>query len=209
MTAQSGRLVVLVSGSGTNLQALIDAIAAGELDARIAAVVSDRKAAYGLVRAEQNQIPAVYFPAKPFAGADRPREAYDTELALRVAQYKPEVIVLAGFMRILTPAFLDRFPRRVINLHPALPGEYPGTNAIERAFADYEAGALSRSGCMVHYVVPEVDAGPVIVQAEVPFEPGDTLESFANRMHAAEHRIIVEATGRVLSIIRREANGTD
>ncbi len=195
---RKARLVVLISGSGTNLQAILDACAEGRLPAEVVLVVSNRKAAYGLVRAERAGVPTLYFPLKPYRDAGLSREQYDADLAERVAAYKPDLIVLAGWMHILSPAFLDRFPNRVINLHPALPGMFPGTHAIERAFEAFRRGEITHSGCMVHYAVPEVDAGPVIVQAEVPINDTDTLETFEERMHTTEHRLIVEAIAHVL-----------
>lgn len=187
------RLAVFISGSGTNLQAILDAIAAGQLEAEVVLVVSNRKAAFGLVRAERAGVPTLYFPLKPYSEAGLSRETYDAELGDRVSAYHPDLIVLAGWMHIFSPAFLDQFPRRVINLHPALPGTFAGTGAIRRAYEAYQRGEITASGCMVHSVVPEVDAGPVIAQAAVPFEPGDTLADFEARMHATEHRLLVEA----------------
>lgn len=189
-SAMSGpsRLVVLVSGQGTNLGALLDACAGGVLDATIVAVVSNRADAYGLVRAEHAGVPTVVVTAE--AGEARPD--YDRRLVDAVAPFAPDLVVLAGWMRILTPTFVGRFP--VLNLHPALPGQFPGTNAIERAFAAWEAGEITESGVMVHWVPDAgVDDGPVIVQTVVPFVSGDTLETFATRIHAVEHRAIVEA----------------
>jgi formyltetrahydrofolate-dependent phosphoribosylglycinamide formyltransferase len=187
------RLVVLISGSGTNLQAILDAQAAGELPIAVKLVVSNRKSAYGLVRAAQAGVPTVYYPLKACAEAGRSREAYDADLADRLAIFSPHLVVLAGWMHVLSPAFLNRLPCPVINLHPALPGAFPGTHAIQKAFEAYQHGQIDHSGCMVHTVVPEVDAGPVIAQAVVPFEPGDTLESFEARMHTTEHRLIIDA----------------
>jgi formyltetrahydrofolate-dependent phosphoribosylglycinamide formyltransferase len=185
-------LVVLISGSGTNLQAIIEAIENGNLKAKIALVVSNRKAAYGLTRAETHHIPFLYFPLKPYLDAGKSRESYDADLAMRVAEYQPTLIVLAGWMHIVTPAFLEPFPKRVINLHPALPGTFPGTQAIERAFEAYHRGEINESGCMIHHVIPEVDAGEVITKATVPFKDGDTLDAYEERMHEAEHQLIVE-----------------
>lgn len=193
------RLAILISGSGTNLQAILDAIAAGELTAEPVVVVSDKQDAYGLVRAEQAGVPTLYFPYKPYRQDGR--EAYDAALAQTLQGYRPDLIVLAGWMRILTPAFLDPFHKRVINLHPALPGQFAGTHAIERAYEAYQQGQISQSGCMVHYAIPQVDAGPVIAQAEVPILPQDSLDDFATRMHQAEHRLIVEATKLALSAL--------
>ena len=193
------RVVVMISGSGTNLQALLDAMAAGRLDAVPAGVISNRREAYGLVRAAQAAVPTLYFPYTPYR--ERGRAAYDRDLARHVAAFRPDLIVLAGWMRILTPAFLDRFPGRVINLHPALPGQFAGTRAIERAFDAYRRGEIHASGCMVHYVVPEVDAGPVVATAGVPFLEADSLEQFKARMHAVEHDLIVRATGIALAAL--------
>lgn len=187
------RVAVLVSGSGTNLQALIDAIDVGHLPCEIVVVVSNRKQAYGLQRATDANIPTEYFPLKPYKEADKSRDAYDADLAKLVKQYEPDLIVLAGWMHILSPAFLDEFPQRVINLHPALPNEFVGVNAIERAYEAAQDGEIDHSGVMVHYAIPEVDAGAVIIHAEVPILKTDTLDDFASRMHATEHQLIVHA----------------
>lgn len=191
-------IVVLISGNGSNLQALIDAVVDQWLPTTIDLVVSNRKSAYGLQRAERAGIPTKVLTLKSFLDAGQTREDYDRGLAEHLLSYAPDLIVLAGWMHILSAAFLTHFPRRVINLHPALPGQFAGTNAIERAFAAYQRGELDRSGCMVHYAIPEVDAGDVIMQEVVPFLPIDTIESFTERMHAAEHRIIVESVRRLL-----------
>lgn len=191
--ADPARLIVLISGNGSNLQALIDAIAHGKLNAHIALVVSNRKDAYGLQRAAAAGIPTLYFPFKLYRDAGRDRKAYDADLAAALLPYQPDLIVMAGWMHIFSGHFLVHFPRRVINLHPALPGIFDGPHAIERAFEAFQNGEITYSGCMVHYAIPEVDAGEVIVQATVPLLPEDTLTSFAERMHAAEHQIIVQA----------------
>lgn len=196
--SEKKRLVVLISGSGTNLQAILDAARDGRLPAEVVLVVSNRKEAYGLTRAERAGAATLYFPLRPYRERGRSREEYDADLAERIAVYEPDLIVLAGWMLLLSPAFLDRFPDKVINLHPALPGAFPGVNAIERAYDAYQRGEITRSGCMVHLAIPEVDAGPVIAQREVAIYPEDSLEDFANRMHAAEHRLIVEAVAACL-----------
>jgi formyltetrahydrofolate-dependent phosphoribosylglycinamide formyltransferase len=193
------RLVVLISGSGTNLQAIMDAIGAGVLDAEIGLVVSNRKAAYGLVRAQEVGIPTLYFPLKPYTDTGKDRAQYDADLAAEIVPYKPDLIVLAGWMHIFSPAFLNVFPKRVINLHPALPGVFAGINAIERTFEAYQKGEVAHGGCMVHYVIPEVDAGAVVVQEIVPINPQDKLADFEARLHAAEHRLIVEAVRRCIT----------
>ena len=191
------RLIVLLSGSGSNLQAILDAIASGQLRAQAALVVSNRKAAFGLTRAAQAGVPTLYFPLKPYTDAGRPREQYDADLAACLAGHEPDLIVLAGWMHVFGPAFLTRFAGQVINLHPALPGTFPGTHSIQRAYEAWRRGEITHSGCMVHYAVPEVDAGPIIVQRVVPFQPDDTAETYEARIHQAEHAILVEALQKV------------
>ena len=167
------RLVVLASGTGSNLQAILDACADGRLPGRVVAVVSDRPEALALARATRGR--RARPPLAPTAGESR--ADYDARLADAVAAHDPDVVVLAGWMRILTMSFLGRFPGRVVNLHPALPGELPGTHAIERAWHEALAGERTRTGVMVHLVPDEgVDAGPVLATATVPIQPDDTLE---------------------------------
>lgn len=187
------RLAVLISGNGSNLQAIIDAVAAGSLDARIAVVVSNRKAAYGLERARRAHIPDRYFPLKPYRDAQRSRAEYDADLAALVNEYTPDWVVLAGWMHILSEAFLGRFPSRVVNLHPALPGQFPGAHAIDDALAAFARGEVEQTGVMVH-LVPDarVDEGPALAEQAVPIRAGDTRETLAERIHAVEHRLLVE-----------------
>jgi phosphoribosylglycinamide formyltransferase-1 len=188
--AEKARLVVLISGSGTNLQAILDACASGALPAQVAAVVSNKREAFGLERARRAGVPAIARPRPK----EQDRRAYDGELADLVASHRPDWIILAGWMRILSSNFLDRFPERVINLHPALPGTFPGTHAIERAFDAYQKGEIPATGVMVHLVPDEgVDCGPVLLQEEVPIQPDDTLESLEARIHTVEHRLLVAA----------------
>lgn len=192
----TARLAVLVSGNGSNLQAILDACAAGRLDADVVVVVSNRAGAYALERAVAAAVPAHHLSAAGFA--DRP--AYDAALADLVAQHRPDWVVLAGWMRILTMAFLARFPGRVVNLHPALPGAFPGAHAIDDAWAAHLAGGLDRTGVMVHLVPDEgVDDGPVVATVEVPIVPGDSRESLEARIHAAEHELLVASLARLLS----------
>lgn len=196
MTSTPARVVVLASGGGSNLQAILDAIAAGHLAAEIVAVVSDRADAGALERARRADVPAIALVRQ----TDESRPEYDGRLAEVVAEYRPDVVVLAGWMRILTMAFLGRFAGRVMNLHPALPGELPGVRAIERAFEEHLAGHRSHSGVMVHLVPDEgIDDGPVILTEIVPIEADDALDTFAERVHAVEHRLIVEALARVIA----------
>ncbi|MCS6825403.1 MAG: phosphoribosylglycinamide formyltransferase [Caldilinea sp.] len=195
----TAKLAVLISGNGSNLQAIIDAIHTKALDAEIVLVVSNRKNAFGLVRAERAGIPTRYFPLKPYTDAGRPRTEYDADLAQIVTEYRPDWVVLAGWMHILSKAFLDHFPYRVVNLHPALPGQFPGAHAIADAFAAFRRGEIKQTGCMVHLVPDEaVDAGPVIGVAEVPIYRTDTLETLTDRMHQAEHRLLVQSLQRLI-----------
>jgi phosphoribosylglycinamide formyltransferase-1 len=188
------RLVVLASGRGSNLQAVLDACAAGELDAQVVAVVSDQASAGALARAATAGVPAVHVPRHD----GEPRADYDARLADVVAGFGPDYVVLAGWMRILTMSFLGWFPDRVVNLHPARPGELPGTRAIERAWAEYRAGRRSATGVMVHLVPDEgVDDGPVLAVADVAIHPDDTLDTLTARVHAVEHRLLVEALTRL------------
>lgn len=193
------RIAVLVSGNGSNLQAIIDAVRLRVLPAQVVVVVSNRKDAYGLERAAKANIPTHYFPLKPYTDAGKPRTEYDRDLAELVAGYKPDWVVLAGWMHLLSQAFLDRFPYRVINLHPALPGQFPGTNAIAEALAAYQAGRIKHTGCMVHLVPDEaVDSGPILGTADVTIYPTDTVETLAARMHQAEHTLLVQCLLRVM-----------
>jgi phosphoribosylglycinamide formyltransferase 1 len=182
------RLVVLASGNGSNLQAILDACADGRLPATVAAVVSDTAHARALDRADAAGIPAVHIGRRP----GESRADYDARLADLVSGFDPHWVILAGWMRVLTMNFLGWFPGMVVNLHPALPGELPGTHAIERAFTEAQAGARTRSGVMVHLVPDEgVDDGPVLATEPVPVLADDTLESFEARIHATEHRLLV------------------
>jgi formyltetrahydrofolate-dependent phosphoribosylglycinamide formyltransferase len=192
----TANLVVLISGGGTNLQAILEACASGILPAQVCAVISNKGDAYGLERARRAGIPAQELPQLK----DEDRRTYDARLADQVARYHPDWIVLAGWMRILSAAFLERFPRRVINLHPALPGTFPGTHAIERAYTAFRDGAIRSTGVMVHFVPDEgIDNGPVLGQAEVAIQADDTLETFEARIHATEHRLLVETLRRILT----------
>ena len=192
MSAAKKRIVVFASGQGTNLQALIDACKDGALDAHIVGVVSHAPTAIALRRAEKVGIPTTFVPLPK-----RERAAWDAALAERVRVMEPDVIVLAGWMRVLGAAFLDHFPGRVLNLHPALPDDLPGLHAIERAWDEAQAGLRKKTGVMVHLAVPEVDAGPVVVMEEVPI--GAEFDAFETRMHAVEHRLVVEGVRRVLA----------
>lgn len=193
------RIVVFISGNGSNLQAILDACADGTLDAEVVGVVSNRRKAFGLERARRAGVETTYFPLGPFKKRGASRAAYDAALAEAVAPFQAQTIVLAGWMHILSPAFLEAVACPVLNLHPALPGAFPGTHAIERALAAAQAGEIDHTGVMVHHVVPEVDAGPVVATEVVPIAPDDTLDTLAARMHATEHHLLVRAVGETLN----------
>lgn len=195
----TAKLAVLISGNGSNLQAIIDACRGGFLDAEVAVVVSNRKAAYGLQRAEKAGIPTVYHPLKPYKEAGRDRREYDADLARLVGEYRPDLVVLAGWMLILSSDFLDRFPYRVVNLHPALPGQFPGAHAIQDAFEAFQRGEIKETGVMVHLVPDEaVDAGPVIASEAVPIYPSDDIDTLTKRIHNVEHRLLIRALRRLI-----------
>ncbi|MEJ8569654.1 phosphoribosylglycinamide formyltransferase [Elongatibacter sediminis] len=176
-------VTVLISGTGTNLQALIDARQARRLDLEFVQVVSNRPEAPGLRRAQQAGIPVTVVDHTEFAD----REAFDRELANTVAQGAPDLVVLAGFMRILGPAMLQRFENRMINLHPSLLPLYRGTDTYRRAL---EAGDREH-GASVHFVTAELDGGPVISQVRIPVETGDTPERLEARLAPREHDLLV------------------
>jgi phosphoribosylglycinamide formyltransferase 1 len=195
MTARP-RLVVLLSGQGSNLQALLDASSVNRLPADVVAVISNQPDAFGLERARRAGLPAILLEKAP----SQTRREYDTALADTVAAYAPHFVVLAGWMRLLTMDFLERFPNRVINLHPALPGAFPGVNAIARAYAAFQLGTLTETGVMVHLVPDEgVDSGPVLAQSSVPILPGDTLADLEARVHAVEHDLLVTTLARLVT----------
>lgn len=174
-------VVVLISGSGSNLQALIDSLAAGDTPARISAVISNRADAYGLTRAAHAGIPTAVLDHKAFAD----REAFDTALVQTIDAYAPQLVILAGFMRILTPAFVRHYQGRLLNIHPSLLPKYKGLDTHKRVL---EAGDAEH-GCSVHFVTEELDGGALVVQAVTAVRPDDTAESLALRVHQLEHRI--------------------
>jgi len=196
------RLAVLISGFGSNLQAIINAIERGQLtDAQIALVVSDQAGVYGLERARRHNTPALHFPYPPRRQGQEARQARDGELAALLQEHNVDWVVLAGWLRVLSAAFLVQFPGRVINVHPALPGQFPGLHAIERAFAAYQNGQIEETGVMVHFVPDEgVDGGPLILSETIPIEPEDSLETLEGRVHAVEHRLLVATLHQVLSV---------
>ena len=196
-------IAILISGFGSNLQAIIDAVAAGQLPGvEIAVVVSNRKAAYGLQRAQQAGIATEYRPLKPYRDAGRSREEYDADLAaLLCDRYQVVWVVQAGWMHLFSMAFLHHFPGRVINLHPALPGMFPGMESIDRAWQAYQRGEIEHTGVMLHLVPDQaVDEGPVLAQRVVPIYPTDTLEALEARVHQTEHQLLVETLHELLCL---------
>ena len=192
---RTSRLVVLCSGTGTNLQAVMDACAAGTIRASVVAVGSNRPDALALGRANDAGIVTFVVTTKP--GEERGQ--YDSRLAEHVAAHRPDWIVLAGFMRLLTMNFLGRFPGKVVNVHPALPGAFPGTKAIERAYDAAQRGEIDRTGIMIHLVPDEgVDDGPVLAVAEVPIVAGVDVETLMKRMHDVEHDLLTTTLARLV-----------
>lgn len=193
----TARLVVLISGNGSNLQAILDACISGELNAQVVSVISNKADAYGLVRAKNAGVEATLFAKQP----NESRTDYDSRLADHVSTCLPDYVILAGWMRILSSSFLSVFPNRVINLHPALPGMFPGTHAIEHAFEAYQRGKVEHTGVMVHLVPDEgVDNGPVLAAEIVPIKPDDTLETLGTRVHLIEHKLLVNTIKSLISV---------
>jgi phosphoribosylglycinamide formyltransferase-1 len=180
----SVRLGVLVSGSGTNLQAVLDAAREGRLGAQVAVVVSNRAAAKALDRARDAGVEAVCLGHKEFAS----REAYDAALVALLRERGVDLVVLAGFMRIVTPVLLEAFPDRVVNIHPSLLPAFPGLDAQAQAFA----AGVAVSGCTVHLVDGGMDTGPILAQAAVPVHATDDVEALRLRILAEEHRLLPE-----------------
>lgn len=175
------RLVVLISGSGSNLQAFIDACRQADYPCTVAAVISNRPGVRGLVRAEAAGIPAEVLDHTHFAS----REAFDAELREHIEAYAPDLVILAGFMRILTPGFVQHFAGRLLNIHPSLLPKYPGLHTHQRALAAGDA----EHGATVHFVTADLDGGPTIVQERVPVLPGDDESTLAARVLEREHLI--------------------
>ncbi|MCC7033454.1 MAG: phosphoribosylglycinamide formyltransferase [Acidobacteria bacterium] len=184
------RLGVLISGRGSNLQAIIDAIAGGGLDATIAVVISNRPGARGLERARAAGIEAMVLEHGAFAS----REAYDRALVEELRRHDVGLVCLAGFMRLLSPVFIDAFPGAILNVHPSLLPSFPGAHAQRQAL---EHG-VKLAGCTVHLVTAELDAGPIVLQAAVPVREDDTEDTLSARILVEEHRLYTEAIALVL-----------
>jgi len=184
------RLGILLSGRGSNFEAIADSVAAGRIDARIGIVISNRPEARGLEVARQRGLPAVAIPSR---GLDR--EIYDRLLIEELHRHSVDLVCLAGFMRLLSAAFVREFPQRILNIHPSLLPAFPGLDAQHQAL---EHG-VKISGCTVHFVDEFLDAGPIVLQAAVPVRDDDTVESLSARILEQEHRIYSEAIAIVLS----------
>jgi phosphoribosylglycinamide formyltransferase-1 len=192
----TSRLVVLISGNGSNLQAILDACGSGQLDATVVCVISNKADAYGLIRAKNAGVESIHFPKLE----NESRQQYDSRLANYVTTKQSDYIILAGWMKILSSFFLSSFPNRVINLHPALPETFPGTHAIERAYEAYQRGQIKHTGVMVHLVPDEgVDNGPVLATELVPIFADDTLESLEARVHKTEHELLIQTLKQLIS----------
>ena len=174
-------IVVLISGSGSNLQAILDAVASGFIAGRVAAVISNKAGIYGLERAQLAGVPALVLDHKNFSD----RQSYDAALMAKIDEFAPDLVVLAGFMRILTADFVAHYQGRLLNIHPSLLPKYQGLNTHQRAI---DAGD-QQHGCSVHFVTAELDGGPVVLQAKVPIFAGDDSALVAARVHEQEHRI--------------------
>jgi phosphoribosylglycinamide formyltransferase-1 len=184
------RLGILISGRGSNFEAIADNVAAGKIDAEIAVVISNRSAARGLEIARKRGLNSVCLPSK---GLDR--EVYDRMVLDELAKYEVDLVCLAGFMRLLSATFIRRYPCRILNIHPSLLPAFPGLDAQHQAL---EHG-VRITGCTVHFVDEDLDAGPIILQAAVPVLDDDTVDALSARILAEEHRIYSEAIRIVLA----------
>ena len=183
------RVAVLASGRGSNLQAIIDAIEAGQLQAKIVAVISNKQDAVALERARKHGLPDLFVDPKPFAGRPDSREAYDQALLDLLKKYDVELVLLAGYMKIVTAVLVNSYANRMMNIHPSLLPSFPGLDVQRKAI---EWGC-KLAGCTVHFVTEGVDEGPIILQAAVPILDSDTAESLAARILEQEHKIYPRA----------------
>jgi phosphoribosylglycinamide formyltransferase len=221
-TSKQFNITVLISGSGTNLQALIDACRTDSAlsTAHISHVISNRKDAHGLQRAENAGIPTTYHnlvqykKAEPNTpqGIEAARRKYDSKLAQIILAHipSPDLVVCAGWMHILSTPFISALQSAsvpIINLHPALPGQFSGANAIGRAWEAFQRGEIKGTGIMIHHVIGEVDMGAPIVVKEVECREGETQEELAQRIHEVEWKAIVEGTGIVLGDLEKARKG--
>ncbi|MFY0401091.1 phosphoribosylglycinamide formyltransferase [Pantoea dispersa] len=175
------KLVVLISGNGSNLQSILDACESGRINGSVAAVFSNKASAYGLTRAQQASVPAHALSAQDFAD----RDAFDRQLMQQIDAYAPDLVVLAGYMRILSPAFVAHYHDRLLNIHPSLLPKYPGLHTHRQALANGDA----EHGTSVHFVTDELDGGPIILQARVPVFADDDETEISARVQHQEHAI--------------------
>jgi phosphoribosylglycinamide formyltransferase 1 len=179
------RMAVLASGYGSNLQAIIDALEKGDINGSLEIVVSDKKDAYALERARLHHIEAHYINPKDFNG----RDEFDRAVIALLEERKIGLVILAGFMRLISPVFVNQFRGRIMNIHPSLLPSFPGLNGVEQAL---EYG-VKVTGCTVHFLDECLDTGPVILQDTVPVFDGDTVETLHQRIHSVEHRLYTRA----------------
>ena len=186
-------LGVLISGHGTNLQAIIDAVNSGKINCKIKVVISNRKDAYGLERAKINKIPAFYVSSK-----DKTDEEFDTIILNILEEHKVELVVLAGYLRILTPKFIKKYEYRIINIHPALLPAFGGKGYYgERVHDAVLNSGCKVSGCTVHFVTDEIDGGPIIAQTAVKVFDTDSPQDLAERILPYEHKTLIEAIKKI------------
>ncbi|MGE0642197.1 MAG: phosphoribosylglycinamide formyltransferase [Nitrospira sp.] len=183
------RLAVLASGRGSNLQAIIDAIETGQVQAQIVCVISNKRDAVALERARNHRLKDVFVDPKPFTGRPDSREAYDQAVLKILQQHEVELVLLAGYMKIVTAVLVDAYANRMMNIHPSLLPSFPGLDVQRKAM---EWGC-KLAGCTVHFVTEGVDEGPIIIQAAVPILGGDTAETLAERILVQEHKIYPRA----------------
>ncbi|PVU90066.1 hypothetical protein BB561_005035 [Smittium simulii] len=193
------RIVVLISGSGSNLQAIIDSITEKKISGQIVHVFSSKASAYGLERAQKANIPTSIVSLKDYKDKNLSREEFNKDLARSVTLLNPDLVVLAGWMLILSESFVESFKNILINLHPALPGDIEGANAIERAYDEFILGKRTKTGVMVHHVIAQVDRGEMILSEEIPIEFGDSLKDLENKIHAVEHKLLPLAIEKLLT----------
>lgn len=188
------KIAILISGRGSNMVALVDAIKSGEIpDAEVAAVISDKANAAGLEKARERGVETVVVERR-----GRTREEHDAEIISELKKRNVDLVCLAGYMRLLSPPFVAAFPKRILNIHPSLLPAYPGLNIHERVLAAGE----TVSGCTVHYVNEDLDAGEIVSQREVVVLPGDTPEALSARILEQEHKLYIEAVKNVIRTIR-------
>ncbi len=179
------KAVVLISGGGSNLQAFIDQIEAGQLDLDIALVISNVESAFGLERAQRSGIETACVNHRLFSS----RAEFDQAMMKEIDLFQPDIVILAGFMRILTPEFVNHYANRLVNIHPSLLPKFTGINTHQRALD----AAETWHGASIHFVIPELDAGPVILQGRLPIRPNDTADSLQQRIHKIEHQLYPQA----------------